>query len=282
MKPIRVDVSPEDPFFPANYVAAIIETAEHFELDSSALLKTAGIQRATLYARDAEVSLMQCVRLLDAIDARAIDGFGLQNGQRSRFEDFGMLGYAMYASATLGRAIDRHIRYQPLLRPFVETQLVLDGDKAQLVSPLVYPELAENPGVARYCLEDHFAAWQVISISFQEEPHWFDEVQFALPAPRNTALYGDFFQCPVSFGQPQNKCIFNRELLDAPFVFANQREARIAEERCQSMLADILHQDGILGDIHQLLSRAPGHFPQIGEVAARLRMSERTLRRRAG
>ena len=177
-------------------------------------------------------------------------------------------------------ALREQIRYQPVMQAFVATQLVVQEGRAMLESPLMYDDLAVDPAIKRYCLEDHFAAWQVISISFQEEPHWFDALYLDLPEDGYKNLYEEFFGCPVYFGQPTSKCVFPRELLNAPFAFANHREARIAEERCQAMLADILHKGGVIGDIHQLLSRSPGRFPQISTVAKHLGMSERTLRRR--
>ena len=280
MEPTRIAVPPDEPHHPVHYAATIAETAEQFGVDPGPYLRRARLSRPALYAQDLLISRDQCLTLIRGILGHDIPGFGLQTGLNLRFEDYGMIGYAMYSSATLGRAIERHKRFQPLFQPLVDTRLVVEDDRAILESPVIYPDLEAETDIKRYFVEEHFASWQVISICFQEKMHWYAELHLDFPPPTYAAMYKEFFDCPVYFEQSLSKCVFPRRLLDAPFAFANHREARIIEQRCQSILTDRLHKGGVVGDIHRLLSRSPGRFPHIGDVVTKLGVSERTLRRR--
>jgi hypothetical protein len=50
-------------------------------------------------------------------------GLGLLDGRGVTLLDHGLLGYAMFASPNLGRAIERHTKYQDVIGAALQTAL---------------------------------------------------------------------------------------------------------------------------------------------------------------
>ena len=187
----------------------------------------------------------------------------------------------MYSSATLGKCIERHSRYQNLLRAVFNTHLYIDGETAwQRVDHIARPDMVETEAKLRYQSESLFALWAQQGPAMGKSKKWFSAVHFNYPEPDYGELYREHFGCEVLFDQPRLQFGFDAQLLDCPFSFANETAAEICEERCALQLQELIAGEGVKGKIVTYLARNLGRNPSIGEVARHLNMGERTLRRK--
>jgi AraC-like DNA-binding protein len=251
-------------------------------VDPAPLLLAHGIDEGALEGEEDLLTHAQYSRLMDEIIRRhPLPGLGLLDGRGVNLLDHGLLGYAMFASASLGKAIERHSNYQDVIGAVLHTALVIEGDTAHLrVVSIARPDMVDTPDKLHFELEKLFTQWAEIGPAIGGTRHWFTSVEFTYPAPGHKAMYREVLSDPVLFGRDYNQMNFPAELLQQPLNFANEQAARVCEQQCAALLEKLKHADGVVGEVRRLLANSPGRYPSIEEAAASLALGERTLRRR--
>ena len=264
------------------YVKHTLEVLRTQGVDVTPLLLEYRIDEAALEGEQAQITQAEYSRLLDGIIRRyQVPGLGLLDGRGVSLLDHGLLGYAMFASATLGKAIERHSKYQDVLGAVLHTALFIEGDTAHLrVVSVARPDMANTEAKMHYELERLFTQWAEIGPAIGSDHHWFGSVEFTYPAPAYESMYRDILGEPVLFERAHNQMNFPAALLQLPLNFANEQAARLCEQQCAALLDELQQAEGVIGEIRRLLGNNPGRYPTIDDTAAKLAMGERTLRRR--
>jgi AraC-like DNA-binding protein len=264
------------------YVRHTIGVLRSQGVDVAPLLQRHGISEQALADSKARIPRDNYARFLDdVINNYNIPGFGLLDGSNVNLLDHGILGYAMYSSATFGKAIERHSKYQDLLGAVLRTGLFVDGNTACLrVVDIARPDMVDTEAKLRYNAELLFILWLQHGPAFAAGTRWYRQVHFSFTRPDYVDMYREFFACPVLFDQACNQVLFDAEYLERPLSFANEDAAELCERQCAALLGELTQADGVAGQIRRELGRTPGRFPGIRDMADRLAMSERTLRRR--
>ncbi|QOZ35770.1 AraC family transcriptional regulator [Bradyrhizobium sp. CCBAU 53421] len=96
-----------------------------------------------------------------------------------------------------------------------------------------------------------------------------------------SAVYQNYFECPVRFGVAQNRLILKPSDLDRPFPGHNQELLEILTPALASALGELQACSSIKEQVKVVLKRslASGR-PELADVARDLGLSERTLQRR--
>jgi AraC-like DNA-binding protein len=94
------------------------------------------------------------------------------------------------------------------------------------------------------------------------------------------ARYKDFFQCPVRFNRPRNALSFDLAWIDRPAVLADRGTHALTRELCEQLFTEVSLGGGIAAAIRRILIEGRGRFPTIDEMAQRLALHPRALRRR--
>ena len=264
------------------YVRHTLDVLRAQGVDVAPLLNKYGIDERALDGPQDQVSRELYSRLLDEIIRRhPLPGLGLLDGRGVTLLDHGLLGYAMFASADLGKAIERHTRYQDVIGAVLHTALfVADGTAHLRVVSIARPDMVNTEEKLVYEVERLFAQWAEIGPAFGRDRNWFSSLELSYAAPPYRAMYRDILGDNVLFERQYNQMNFPAELLDLPFNFANEQAAALCEQQCGALLNQLRQEGGLVGEIRRLLGSAPGHYPSIEETADRLAMGERTLRRR--
>lgn len=205
-------------------------------------------------------------------------GLGLSVGQATHVHAFGIWGFAILTSPTLRAAIETSIDYAKLSFLIAEMALVKDGEEAQLEF-----DTSDIPTLAhRYILERHM----VISVKFirdlLQQPDFSDfEVRLIDDDAEYPSKLARFTPIPVKMGQESNALVFPATVLDAPLPKSDPVSLQFCLDQCKSLLAE---QSGLLPQWSQQVRDAIidniGKEHQIEDVASRLAVTERTLRRR--
>ncbi|CAH0271390.1 HTH-type transcriptional regulator VirS [Massilia sp. Bi118] len=189
----------------------------------------------------------------------------------------GVLGHLMLASPTLKQAADNLMRYMPLVTPVVRATIEPKSDRVRVGLNLV-------GGVRPVPVQRYDFTWSLLLDTLRFVGGRPDlkpvAVEYAYPAPGDSAPYAERFGCPVRFGAPANALEFANADITAPIPTANPLAAeglfRLLDERLvqaerssfaarvREMLPAMIDQGGALRDA----------------VARRLAISERTLQRR--
>ncbi|MGE8098457.1 AraC family transcriptional regulator [Pseudomonas fluorescens] len=194
---------------------------------------------------------------------------------------FQIVGYTMMSSSNLKRALERLVRFSPLISTgfslfFVQEQqhfrlASLDHQQRDSVKPRQYTDagLASLLGFCRW-------------LAGGKSPQPLS-VEFAYPEPEDTSEHQRLFGCPLRFGAAYDSILFDGEELLSPLSMANEALAILHDSYAEAQL-DQLSGGSIVGRIRALiierLSQGQGQVQcDMESIAAALNISKRTLQR---
>lgn len=240
-------------------------------LDPRSVLTAAGIAADPL----GPVTNEQYGALWLAIATMAGDEFFGLAAHPMRPGSFRLMCYTVVHAGTLDRALRRALTF---------LNIVLDDPSG---------ELRQNGGLAEIVLSDQEAPRS----AFTYRTYWLlvlgvacwlvgrriplNRVDFSCPAPANRQEYHQFFGAPVHFDQPESRISFRANYLKLPII----RDEKALKHFLRAAPANILlryrHDQGFTAGVrHRLRSASPETWPDFETVAADMRLSPATLRRR--
>lgn len=258
----------------AAFPRILLALLEDRGLNGQALLKDLGLDATALASPEGRVSPRQYAGLAaGALELSGDPGLGLQLALRTPPTAHGNLGVAMMSSATLGDAMQLALRYMPLLQSNLPLHLQLDADRVTLSLGNDVPLPAP---LHRYFSEAMLfgvfrsATWILGCQDLDCELHFDFPAPEPLPACLPTCRY-DQPHCQISFAP---------DLLALPLPMADSATRARAIEHCEREAALYgAPTAGLCSRVRQELERSPQCPPNLAQVAARLHLSERSLKR---
>ena len=257
-----------------NAVSLVLSTFKHEGLPSDALLAGSGISAADLSRADTRITTNQEMQVCANAVALKRD-IGLELGLRMHVSSYGMLGYALLTSATLGDALRLALRYPALLGTLFELNLEEDQETVWLSAS----DYRENPTLAVFNAEFCMVSLKVICNDLLGHALPLRAARFEHPAPDYQARYAALFNCPVRFDSLDNAFAFDRHWLEQPLPLADSITHHAMAERCRRQNTEFTGRQAWLGRIRQLLSAQLDAAPGLEGLAAQMNCSARTLRR---
>ncbi len=269
-----------EPSVVAPVVAKILAAAGLAGGNPAALAAAAGIAPEVLADREGRVPLASVQVLLAALERQLGDAaFGLHLAEMARAGGANnVLSYAVQSSRTYGEALQRSVRYTRFLHDAAELQVIHDGDRVR-ARYLVHHGDGAHPYGAQFSLAQLVLSgygslagrYRVLAVSFRH------------PEPADAAARETFlrvFRVQPAFGEPHDEVVLPRALLDeeqpggdAALSAHLDRHIAPALERAGG--------DAFLVRVRRAVGEdLSGGLPDIDGVAARLRMSSRSLQRR--
>jgi len=202
----------------------------------------------------------------------------LRVGQELGIKAFGSFGFALMSCANVRQSIELLLRYgQVLFRP-AWSAVECEGGL------LMRPEISLGTTRQRQLVAE-LAFSNLMAISRSLYGRSIDQVggvQLFLnfPKPPHSTCYQKAFHVPVSFGAERSELLIPAEALDVPVRSANRTEHIVFQRQCEEMLRGLNAVATTTAAVRQLLIESAGDFLDIAQVAARMHISERTLRRR--
>ena len=106
------------------------------------------------------------------------------------------------------------------------------------------------------------------------------ELHLNFSRPPHSACYKTALNVPVKFDCEHSQLFLPAQVLDTPVRTANRSEHVVFHQQCEEMLRGLNSVEKTTAAVRQLLIQSAGDFLDIVQVAERLHVSERTLRRR--
>ncbi|MBF8161416.1 AraC family transcriptional regulator [Pseudomonas mendocina] len=247
-------------------------------LNLDVCLKDTGLdpmQLASLHGEvDAERELRLIANLLEALPD--LGDLGLQAGRRYHLTTYGAWGYAILSSATVRQAAELGLRYHGLTYAFTRISLNLkDG-----VASLHFDDSALPPALHDFIVQRDMLGALVVVRELLGSPLPIRSVELRQATPSDMTPFVEAFGQVPHFGAQHNRLGFSADLLDDPLPRANSQLVSACERQCQMLLARHQWHQGVAGRVRQLLLQTPGQMADMEQVASRLHLSSRTLRRR--
>lgn len=244
-----------------------------------ALLAHTGISQAMLDDPQAEIEATQEIQLIRNLlgTLRHPPELGLEAGQRYRLTTYGLWGYAVLSSPTLGDAI--HLTRRMLNQTFSLTRNIVTQQGDQIIVTHLDEHLP--PDVRQFVADRDRATIVMLQREILGRPLNYTafEMKHAEPDPAMAARYTEWFGIRPVFGCPQHRSIFPASIMAEPLPQANEHTAKLCEDMCRKLVEARSSRTGVAAQVRDRLLRTPGHIPDMEEIAAEMRVTSRTLRR---
>lgn len=244
------------------------------------LLEGTGLDVVAIHDQNGEITIAQELRIVANL-RRAVDDLdlGFAAGSRYHLGLHGPWAYAVLSSPTLGSAMELAIRYVELTYTFFVPHFAVDGDELR-----IYLDSADVPQeLHRFLVERDLAMGLAVGRSALELDHLpVTSAHLALPRPqdpRHLARYVEMLGLEPEWDAETNWVSLPAVLMDLPLSLHSEETARAAEEACAQLLSRRRSRVGFAGEVREVLAKG-GVTTSQTEVAARLNVGLRTLRRR--
>ncbi|WP_447595223.1 AraC family transcriptional regulator [Aquipseudomonas campi] len=238
------------------------------------LLAGSGIRLDDLQHPDIRITTAQEMRVCANARARRQE-LGLLLGQRMHVSSYGLLGYTLLSSATLGDALELALSYPALLGTYFELSLHHEGDSVWLQAD-GYRDLHELETFnTEFCL----ASLKLVCDDLLGRPLPLRDVQFKHPEPDYRASYAASFDAPLRFDAGRNALCFDAAWLAQRLPLADPVTHRDMRERCRQQNSEFVHHQGWVTRCRQTLASQLPAPPGLDSLARQLKCSPRTLRR---
>jgi AraC-like DNA-binding protein len=243
------------------------------------ILAGTGLTESWMNDEDALVGRGQYLSIVaNSLSLTDDPGLGLSLGSRQYLGELGFLGYAIISSPTLRDASEAALRFWELNGSLV-TLSFREGDRFHTwdIQP-AFP--MSSTGVWVYAVEELLSAFYTAASFLSNQGFRYARILLSYPEPPHGSRYREIFGCPVLFGAGVDQFHVDAAYSDRPTFTGHPQMALICQQQCQLLQAKLRGSDKLVSTIREIIVSSLGQLPHLPEVAARMAMSPRTLRRR--
>lgn len=259
-------------------LTVMIDWAGQFGLTPRQCLAGTRLTYEALAVPGADVSARQELRAIANIVGALGDkpGLGLDAASRYPVTAYGMWGFAVLSSRTVGEALDVGLRFIGLTYAFCAFERRRrDGLVSVVVDASSVPR-----SLRRFVLERDIAAIPYLHREVVGTALRPSRMALALPDPGPAARhYEELFGVLPEFDATESRITFSQEQANVPLPQASPHTSALAEQQCRDLLARREARAGRAGQVRDILASNPSRPSSLSQVAAQLSCSARTLRR---
>jgi AraC-like DNA-binding protein len=263
----------------ANTIKLYWKVAEQYGISRHALLAAAGLQSHGLHDPSGMVPNEQAEEVLRTLIKHAKDpALGLRLAHAFDLRAMGFWGYALLSSLTMRERIQIHLAYSKLYQPNGQASFRIEGGRAiiDFTLPEVPPDLLVvvgdmGLGITSLQLAKQFQCARPdveLWLTYPEQPH-------------HRALRA-LVSGPVVFEAPNFRASFPEQELDRRLLLGDAHLFALAKEQLEAQWVKVTQvlQGDLLVQVRERLATRLASDASLESVAADLRISARTLRRR--
>lgn len=262
---------------PGHYLRNLLDLIQSRGADPQAVLAYAGLPVSLPEQFDATLSWSQFQAVIKHCCAQINEpALGLYLGSQLTITTHGLLGLATMSSGNVQQALALICKYITTRSPLLT--LTMQQQRQQV--SLILTELQPLADIRQFVVDTFAVALHAILDFVSGHQYRLRQVQFAFTEPGYSALYQAFFPCPVLFGKPDHRFIFDAADLAIVSPWADRQVQSQLTAQCEQELQRWQQRQTMAGLIRLMLSRTKGRIPGIEQVAVEFALSSRTLRRR--
>ena len=261
----------------SDFVLMLTSTAGQLGVPVHEALKRSRLPETALARRGVPISLLAARQAWSSIGAASGDPvFGLRIAEQLEVGGLDLLDFVTRSSATWGAAVNRFVRYAPLVAQAGTMSLVVEGNRVRFRHHV--------RGGLHIVSEMILGLFLRRSRQFSGEPLRPLSVRFMHRNRVKSPEYERLFDAPVRFEADCDELVFARDTLDLPFRTAEPRLAELLDYCAESRLTELRTIPPVLpagaDDVRAALRAclAEGNA-NLDRVAERLNVSQRSLQR---
>jgi AraC-like DNA-binding protein len=254
------------------------------------LLEEAGVSPEQLFAElarrginaspnaQAVISGVDALVLLEAaFDLSGDPSLMIRLGQQLGIASYGSFGFALMSCATVRESVRLMLRYGRVL--FQPGWAVHEHEGGLLLrAGISAGTAAQQKLLAELVFSNLVAGGRSLYGSTVERTEGV-EIHLGYARPAHSACYKRAFNTPITFDCEHNQLFLPAQVLDTPVRTANRTQHVVFQQQCEEILRGLNSVEETTAAVRQLLIQSAGDFLDIAQIAERLHVSERTLRR---
>ena len=258
-------------------VLLLVRLGEERGLAATDLLAGTGLEVDDLLRPGAEVDgAVELSVIANLVTADPDPAVALAAGSRYHLTTYGIWGFALASSPTVRSALEVGLRFADLSFTFcrftvqtTDTEVLLSLDDTDVPEP-----------VRDFVVTRDLAGLRTIAAELTGGAVRLERVELRPARPAEVRAYVEVLGVEPTFSAPLTVAALDAAVLDLPLPQADELAAATTEAQCRALLESRRRRSGTAGSVRDLLVAQPAAMPDIGDVAAALAVSERTLRRR--
>lgn len=248
-------------------------------LGQEAMFRQTGLNRTLIEDTKGEIDAQQEIQLIRNLvtELPHLPQLGLEAGGRYHVTTYGLWGYAVLSSPTLGMAVSMASRM--LNQTFSLTTNEVEQVGEQIM--VTYHSDHLPPEVRQFTMDRDRAAVVTLQREILGRPLPYKAVLMRRPEPSADVVetYTQLFGVRPLFNQSQDRSLFAAALMHEPLPQADPHTAALCEQMCKRLVDMRTTRTGVAAQVRDRLMRTPGHIPDMEEISAEMNMTSRTLRR---
>ena len=270
----RIDLN--NATIPIYFPARLVRWLEIQGYDRSQLIEGAGLTNTDIDVPETLVSYKQHQTLIN--NALAITNnphLGLYFGLQLKLTAMGLASYAMDSSDELSQGIYTIIQYMAFRVPLIKVSM----QEHKTRTHMIYKE-AQNYGEQRLfmyetLLTSSLCLFEIMGLA----PEHKTVIHLPISEPEDWCSHKDLVACPVRFNQDKFEIVFLSCHFKQTLKLAGPVRLAWARKICARHMNKLEEREGLIGRINEIVSKNIIYRPPLAEVAQRLCISSRTLRR---
>jgi len=258
-------------------VIPVLDALERIGVDSTRVLALAGTTSKEMRAPNTRVPATFEFTFWDAIVEHTQDHtIGLRLAEHIQVGALGGYEYLLRTSQTIRAAVEQANKFERVLDDLTRVRIIESEHEAAIR----YCRAGGWPHCS-YGSECLFGAIVRLGRTLTPDIPVLG-VRFAHAAHGDPLVYQSFFGCAVTFEAPHYELVIRKAALDVPVPTADPALSRVLEEHLTHVLERVPTEDAFVQRARRLLGEALQRQADISldQLARKLHMSERTLRRR--
>ncbi|MGV2978987.1 AraC family transcriptional regulator [Camelimonas sp. ID_303_24] len=262
---------------PLHKARALVALLDAAGVDADSALAGVGLQARDLDNVAARMSIRQLIGVFRNAHALVDDPlFALRGGLQCHLPVLGYFGLLMLTSANWPQLMTYFERHRQLSTPALGVNVAL-SDAHCIMTYFDAHDL--EPELFSFILDFHLGMALTYQRDLYGEEFQLAGVRLSRPRPRHADEIVGLYGAPVRFGAARNEIFWDRKWVGAPMRMADPLTAQALGEICDQLSDQIAAGSGAAGAVTRMLEEARYDFPGIDEVAARMHVTSRTLRR---
>ncbi|WP_261994042.1 AraC family transcriptional regulator [Streptomyces sp. t39] len=186
--------------------------------DLGPALRRAGLSEGALSAVGGRISYRQGSTVIrEALAALGDPALGLAVGRRQRVTAWGLVGFGLLASPTLGHALDLGVRHHGVAGSMLDYRMETAPGGAAVLATARYTD----SGLRAFLLEEAFGSIVALIRDSVDGAFAPRAVAVRHARPPYGRAYEEWFRCPVRFGADDDRIEFADDWLDRPVPSAD-------------------------------------------------------------
>ncbi|MGW8995367.1 AraC family transcriptional regulator [Streptomyces zhihengii] len=245
--------------------------------DLGPALRRAGLSEGALSAVGGRISYRQGSSVIrEALGSLGDPALGLAVGRRQRVTAWGLVGFGLLASPTLGHALDLGVRHHGVAGSMLDYRMEPVPGGAAVLARARYTD----SGLRAFLLEEAFGSIVALVRDSLDGDFAPRAVAVRHARPSYGGAYEEWFRCPVRFGADDDRIEFGDDWLHRPVPSADAYALAQVVQLLDAARTRGRERQDLVEGLEVSVARGLPRVPPLAQQALARGMSERTLRRR--